>query len=510
MAILTPDIGEPYIRFCNETDPAEGNTEIPNRCAWDFLSSRIPLLDCPDKEFMRTWYFRYWVLRKHIHSIPNGRVITEFLPPVGWAGKYNTIVMAAPHHLNEARWLNGENLAEEYLRFWYSGESLLQDYTTFLPHSALEVTKVTGDTSILHELYDAMGQDMETWDKGFTKDYGTWDPARYYGPFSIGKHDCGLYFTLDDLEGSEYSVGCWKGYRPFLNAAMYGSRKALAEIASLEGKEKDSALYTKQTEALREQINDKLWNKDLGFFTALYEDGHQDDTRDLYGYTPWLFEGLTEEKQNTAWEQLLSSDGFRAPEALPFLEQRHPEFALQYTGHPCKWNGPSWPLATGFMLKALALSLQTSEEHPVSKRDYLSILHQYAACQKLELPDGRIIPWIDENINPYTGEWISRTIRQEDNTGKDYNHSPFADLLITGLFGICPSLGNVLTIKPLLPQGAWKYFCLDRLPYHGHVLTLLYDETGEQYHQGQGLILQIDGETVGQNETIAPMSVVLR
>ena len=42
-------------------------------------------------------------------------------------------------------------------------------------------------------------------------------------------------------------------------------------------------------------------------------------------------------------------------------------------------------------------------------------------------------------------------------------------------------------------DGSWTYFALDGLPYHGHILTILYDQTGERYHRGSGLILLVDG-----------------
>ena len=60
-----------------------------------FLSTNIPLFECPDKDFEQIYYFRWWTYRKHIKQTPDGFVITEFLPHVGWAGKHNTINCAA-------------------------------------------------------------------------------------------------------------------------------------------------------------------------------------------------------------------------------------------------------------------------------------------------------------------------------------------------------------------------------------------------------------------------------
>ena len=73
--------------------------------AWDFLKDNIPLLDCPDENIQRTYYFRWWTYRKHIKKTPVGFIVDEFLPNVGWAGPFNSISCAAGHHVYEGRWL---------------------------------------------------------------------------------------------------------------------------------------------------------------------------------------------------------------------------------------------------------------------------------------------------------------------------------------------------------------------------------------------------------------------
>ena len=90
-----------------------------------------------------------------------------------------------------------------------------------------------------------------------------------------------------------------------------------------------------------------------------------------------------------------------------------------------------------------------------------------------------MVPWIDENLNPLTGDWIARMrlkSRKNGNTwdatkggeerGKDYNHSTFCDLVINGLIGLRPQADNTVVVNPLLPEGRWDYFCLDQIWYH--------------------------------------------
>ena len=56
--------------------------------------------------------------------------------------------------------------------------------------------------------------------------------------------------------------------------------------------------------------------------------------------------------------------------------------------------------------------------------------------------------------------------------GRDYNHSTFNDLIITGLVGLRPRMDHRLEINPLVPEGSLDYFCLDHVRYHDRDLTI--------------------------------------
>ncbi len=135
--------------------------------------------------------------------------------------------------------------------------------------------------------------------------------------------------------------------------------------------------------------------------------------------------------------------------------------------------------------------------------------------------DGTVVPWIDENLNPHTGDWISRSRLKvwKNETwdpgkggverGKDYNHSAYCDLIITGLVGLRPRADDTVEVHPLLPDGTWDYFCLDGVPYHGRMLTILYDKTGEKYGKGSGLRILSDGKEIGASKTLGRLTVSL-
>ena len=193
----------------------------------------------------------------------------------------------------------------------------------------------------------------------------------------------------------------------------------------------------------------------------------------------------------------------------------------EYEGHECQWNGPSWPFATSVTLTGLANLLNTQKQNYITKNDYLKLLQIYARCHSLTKDDGSVVPWIDENINPFTGDWISRTRLKTWNDGtwssakggvergKDYNHSTFCDLIISGLIGIRPQEDNVLVINPLVPDDVWDYFCLENVIYHGKNITILYDKTGKKYNKGKGLILFVDGIRKASSQNLSKLKCKL-
>ena len=249
------------------------------------------------------------------------------------------------------------------------------------------------------------------------------------------------------------------------------------------------------------------------------------DVRELHGYTPWYFNLPDAGKgYEDAWKQLMDPKGFLAPFGPTTAEQRHPGFKISYEGHGCQWNGPGWPYATAVTLTAMANVLENYQQSSISNEDYFNTLKTYAKSQHRKLDNGRVVSWIDEDLDPLTGEWIARKRCEEHNAdlvakgqpdkvlrerGKDYNHSTFCDLIITGLVGLRPRTDNVVEVHPLVPAGKWDWFCLDKVAYHGHSLTILWDKTGEKYAKGKGLHVFADGHEIANSETLGRVTAPL-
>jgi hypothetical protein len=174
-------------------------------------------------------------------------------------------------------------------------------------------------------------------------------------------------------------------------------------------------------------------------------------------------------------------------------------------------------IAEEYEKKAAGLRQLVQEQNAIGKSDYLETLKTYTRSHRRTLPDGRVVPWIDENLDPFTGQWIARTRGQQRNAqlkergqedkilherGKDYNHSSYCDLIVTGLVGLRPRADEVVEVNPLVPDGTWDYFCLDNVSYHGRTLTVVWDKTGAKYGKGKGLCALADGREIARSDVL--------
>lgn len=474
-----------YVSSFNAADEETITNAYPNSEAAAFLRRNIPLFECSDKEIEKTYYFRWWTLRKHLRRNDFGWTISEFLHPVGYAGPGNTIVCPAGHHLRESRWLRDPVYAEDLSRFWFGTNSNHRArYVTWLASSVVEVAKVTGHLKLPQSLLDAMVANYRVWESSrMAASY----PSQELFPFGGDGH--GLFLTTDDREGTELTLS-GDGYRPLLNAAMWGEANAIADTARAAGRKVLEEEFRTKANITSKRIRNELWNDQVAFFTLRTTNGVQSAFCELHGYAPWYF-GMDTSGCENAWKRIIDTNGFRAPYGLTFVTQDAPGFSLSREGHACKWNGPVWPFATSVALTAMARAIQNGEKMTVSAEDYMSLLHDYAASHRLKREDGTEVCWIDENLDPFTGEWLARSIRH-NSVGKDYNHSTFCDLVITGLCGLEPRTDDKIIVRPLAPK-TLDYFALERVRYHGHDVRIYWDRTGVRYGYGVGLTVMVDG-----------------
>lgn len=468
---------EEYIEKFNRDDNEYYKQDISNSVAEKWMSENIPKIEIPDKILEEIYYFRWWTFRKHIKTTPDGIVITEFLPKVPWGGTHNTIIAASGHHIAEAKWLKcGKKLIEDYSKFWFEEKSKTYLYSSWIIYSVYEYCLHNGDFSFGVENLPLL--------------------IRYYETIEI-EHmtQCGLMWSIDDADAMEYSISgrnrektALKGIRPTLNSYMAANAFAISIFAQKAGEDEISQKYMKKHLRLKEKINEILWDKD--FYKAIHLEDFENpsidkvlpenNVRELIGYIPWCF-NIAPKGYEIAFEELKKEDGFKSPYGIITAEKRHPRY-LYKEKHECLWNGYIWPFATTQVLDAMIAVLKNYEQNTVTKEDFYEILLQYAKMHYLE-EDGKKVCWIDEDKCPVKNEWVSRNILKEwgwqeskggFERGKDYNHSAFCNIILSGLLGISVQNGEVI-VEPKIPDD-WEYFSVDNLWVNGKVYKVVYDK----------------------------------
>ena len=119
-----------YVERFNCDDNEYVTQAVDNAHAAGWMCENIPAVDLPDKSLEEIYYFRFWTFRKHLKETPDGYVITEFQPPVVWAGSYNTIIAAAGFHISEGKWMkNAKSILSDYISLWLDEKSRTYSYS---------------------------------------------------------------------------------------------------------------------------------------------------------------------------------------------------------------------------------------------------------------------------------------------------------------------------------------------------------------------------------------------
>jgi hypothetical protein len=464
---------------------------VANSAAFSWLKENAPLIDCPDKTLESVYYYRWWTFRKHIKTTPDGVVITEFMPPVPWESIYGAIVAAVGHHVDEGKWLkNRKALLADYLKLFLSEKSSPYTYSTWICYSVYQYCRFINDFSFGIEQLERL--------------------VHFYKTMAdMHKTDEGLFWSVDNCDAMEVSISgsdmerkATKGLRPTLNSYMAANAFAISEIAKRADDEELEKEYYNEYLRIKKAMNERLFDGEFykachsndggKSYPKLSELSRWNDARELIGYIPWCFD-LAESGHCEAFEHLNTKDGFLCQFGLTTAEQRHPRFLFGYR-HSCLWNGYVWPFATTQTLNALRRALEREDNCKVTWDDYYKHLICYADSHHRNMPDGRKVFWIDEVRHPWHDCWECRHILESRGwpenhgpaeRGKDYNHSTFCDLVLSGVLGIDFCDGKI-KVEPHIPDD-WDYFKVENLWMNGICYTIIFDRDGSRYGCGKGL-----------------------
>lgn len=482
-----------------------------NDAPW--YETRIPFFESADPRIDAVYYYRWGLFRAHQRDLgAQGYITTEFADDVDWQRHpFASLNDASGFHIAEGRWLNDRLFTDDYINFMYEGGND-RHFTDHMADSVWGRFLVDGDREAVLAHLKTMRHVYRLWDEKFD-------------------FDKGLYFVEPLLDATEYTVSSidasggkdgftgGDAFRPSVNSYMFANARALSRMAEMAGDTAMAKEYANRAEALRRRVLADLWNPKLGHFA----DRHQKATefvkywqpirnRELVGYLPWMFDLVPDDaRYSAAWSHLLDPNSLAGKAGMRTVEKGYEYYMRQYrylgTAPECQWNGPIWPYQTTQVLTGMANLLDHYEARgPVTRSVWMQELRKYTDLH-FQFRDGKEKIDLEEDYHPETGKPIVGLDRSHH-----YFHSGYIDLILTGIVGIRPRADDVLEVNPLLPGAgdtqALDWFRIERVPYHGRLVSITWDVDGRRYGR-RGLTIAADGVELAHRDTLGRIEVPL-
>lgn len=504
------------LQVCGEILPKQQLLDA--QTFWDnrdgeWFRNNIPFFECPDEGITTTYYYRWELVTKHLtYGSPNsGYSFTEFMDRPFWSGAFGAISCPVGHQLYELRWLRDPVYVRDYSRYWFRTPGAQpRNYGCWLADGIWATHQVHPDDGFMKDLLPDLKKNYEEWEKRqFVPEVGL---------FWQNGHDEGMEFNINSRQTMDILRGA-PGYRPSFNAYMWADARAIARTARMSGDVMLAEAFEKRAEALKKNVQEKLWDPRRGFYfpmsmreekdkeghvvkalTLTYQSGQfagSEHGRELHGYVPWQFQMLDPGRES-AWKFLIDPEYFQAPFGPVTVERHDPLFVLKDSC--CWWSGQSWPYATAQTLKAMANVLHNIPQETIKREDYLALLKTFSQSHR---KNG--LPYLAEALHPDTGLFDGHDAY---NHSEHYFHSSFNDLIITGLVGLKTRDDELLELDPLAPA-SWPYFAIDDVPYRGRLLTILWDAEGIRYKRGKGLRVLCDGKEIVAQDQLKKVMIAM-
>jgi hypothetical protein len=476
---------------------------------WSWYEAQIPFFESPDPDIDATYYYRWELVTKHLTygSPETGYTFSEFIDRPYWSGAWGAISCPLGHQLYEVRWLHDHRIVEDFARYWFETPGAApRSYSNWYGDAVFAAFLVTGDRRFLA----TMLPHMEAQYTGWTAEH--WDSTRQMFHWD-GMHD-GMETNINSRLTSDPFSGA-DGFRPTLNAYLYGDAMAISRAATLLGQPEKAQSFAARAADLKARVQRELWDPQREFFFHQFRSDEKDGItagsltyqsgpyagnrhgREAIGFVPWQF-NLPDAGYEAAWRFLMDTAYFFAARGPTTVERHDPQFLI--SPRCCVWSGNAWPYATTQTLVAMANLLDNYRQSVVTRADYFRLFTTYTLSQR---ESGR--PYIAEATNPDDGSWDGHNTFYHS---EHYFHSGYVDLVITGLAGLRPREDDSLEVAPLAPD-QWDYFALDNIAYHGHMVAIVWDRDGRRYRHGAGLTILADGLVIGRTPRLGRLTAWL-
>lgn len=206
------------------------------------------------------------------------------------------------------------------------------------------------------------------------------------------RHECGLYFWIDDCGLGVDNDPC-TFYRPlrssasiFLNCLMYKELEALVYIGKILGE--DVSSYEEEAANLKTAVREQCYDeKDGMYYSVDLNLLPVDPNSFLHKGAPRHWQGLIqrigvwsgfmamwagiatpEQAERMVKENLLDEKGFWAPWGVRSLSKYEKMYAIKNSGNPSCWLGPIWGVANYMVFRSLVKYGYTEEARILAQK----------------------------------------------------------------------------------------------------------------------------------------------
>jgi hypothetical protein len=500
--------------------------------AW--FDQNVAYFACSDAWIHKQYYHRAYLLRKNLLEPALGRMQWKAFAEGRWrSGWYpNVISYGGGHQIRESRWLRDKSHWQGHLRTF--AENAKVDgvypshvrpngpqggqYTDWITASAWDGYLVHPDNEFLAIVADKLAANVRGWQNVYDPDGDgllfvdshwwtgmEWQPSFFaFCDFKTDPKDRMHPLTRDKLD------------RVDLTTYNFGNAVAVSRIYRLLGRDDLAAEFDALAEKIRRAVLEKLWDSQERFFYSVRNpDQQKARVKEVIGVYPFYFDLPPVGKgYEQAWASFIDPEQFWTTWPAASASKQCPAYSqdgwpTDRGGSGCMWNGPTWPHANSIVLSAMINSLRHHKDEalagrlPLTRDHFYALFHSFARAQYRA--HDLTFPWTGEFYHGETGDWKTAE--------RDYNHSTWIDVLITGVVGLVPRPDDVLEIDPLVPPGKLRYFLLDAQRYRGHDITVVWDDPaalGDQFGDSRkGLDIYVDFNHVASLPTLSRVTVKL-
>ena len=452
-----------------------------------WFERNCPVLDCPDEDFVRLWWYRWFLLRHNLTSVRAGEWEGQAFHEARTGAHTAVRVAGAAPILQEARWLRDGSFAHDEMRALIAGRShhgLFRDlppaggpdepHQEWLAAAMWGVLQVWPDDKLLAQTADASLRHLAV-----VRECCDPDNNLLLGG---GK---GPLLTGDEATASLEDAA---------HSAMFAaSLQATGEMLAQAGRDLDARWHVGLAERCREAIVQKMWDEWDSFFYSL-DQASGDPVRvpESGGFAPFAFGIVPDEGPYGKALALLVDDRHFWTE--------HPAAQVSVSaGETTTLSGLTLPYTNGLVAEAMAFAIRRLKQRHLTRRRLMDFL------------------WLRVGLHS-EGDDTSRLLCREaydTHTGEGYGacdclQSCYNDLLIRHVAGLMPQADGTLVVSPLC--AGWDWFALHNVPYRGHTISITWDKRSDRQREAQtpkGLSVYVDGDLAAESPELESLLVPL-